>query len=108
MIIAEQQRAAYTVTYSVSHALPLPQAGRRRATSPHVDDKHPLQLAALRTTIRSLWARERSLGAYSPVDELTLELEALPARELRLLKQRIIGRLQRIARDARVADAIPD
>lgn len=68
-----------------------PQRGSRRA-APVTRLASP-DPAALRATIRALWCKERTLGVYSPVDELCLDLDALDLNDLRALKTRILARL---------------
>jgi hypothetical protein len=44
--------------------------------------------------VRLLWAHERSLGRYSPIEELTLDLEALDTADLQALHDRIAARVR--------------
>jgi hypothetical protein len=64
--------------------------GARRASVTRLNSPEP---AALRATIRALWCKERTLGVYSPADEVGLDLETLDLNDLRALKTRILARL---------------
>jgi hypothetical protein len=68
---------------------------RRRARSGQAaPEATPHDTAALCTTIRALWSKERRLGAYAPPAELCLDLAELDSTALRALRAQITARLR--------------
>lgn len=75
----------------------------RRSRSKSRQPSYALDIDALCVTIRSLWSKERRLGAYSPTDELCLDLETLDIEALRGLRAQIRARIE-----ARLTAATPN
>lgn len=79
----------------VSRYQPLDTFAKPNIPQRHVSEHSARDAQVLCIVIRSLWAKERRLGGYTPGDELDMDLETVELAALVALRQRITWRLQR-------------